>query len=455
MKANSKNSPKYACGDCGSGYATWLGQCGVCGGWNTIAPIVRPNNISGADKRVSVAPSVLSQVANGPSVRISSGLSEFDRALSGGIVMGSTTLIGGEPGIGKSTLALVVANSIGNANFRVLYVSGEESGAQVAGRASRMGLDSGAVDFLHAVELQEILGVVANYDLLIVDSIQAIYDGENTGMVGSVNQVRHCATTLNELAKANGICVLILGHVTKDGSIAGPKLLEHLVDAVFVLEGERSGQDRSIRCVKNRFGRVSEVGYFKMVNQGLVDEPDPSVAQLQDRLEGASGSVISAIRDGLRVRLVEIQALVVLNSREIPKRAFLGLSGQRCQVIVGLIEHFAKIRLDKFDIFVSLTGGVVSDDPGLDLGIATAIVSGVLGLALPQNVGVLGELGLTGEVRRVSGDAERITELQRHGFDRSIVPRLAEASRGARSVTTLNEALASLSLIKNKSSTNH
>ncbi len=384
---------------------------------------------------------------------MSSGSLEFDRALSGGIVPGSTILVGGEPGIGKSTLALASAAAIAKAGSAVLYVSAEESGEQVGARAKRLGLDGPKLDFVRTSELASILASFQDYDLVVVDSIQAIGDPELGGLGGSVSQVRHCAQAINEAAKSGTTAAMILSHVTKDGSLAGPKLLEHLVDAVFVIDGDRSSDARVIRCMKNRFGKVSEVGYLKMDSQGLLDEPDPGAAQLQDRLAGAPGSVVTAARDGNRVRLVEIQALVVANPREIPKRQFLGLSSQRCAVVIGLLEHFADVRLDKLDIFMSIAGGVNSDDPGLDLAIAAAIVSGAFRIAIGAEVALFGELGLTGELRKVRSDLERIEELRRHGFSSFVVPAKGgerPPTSGELNVRTLSEALARIGLTREK-----
>lgn len=450
MKARA--AAKFTCTSCGANHATWLGRCSACGEWNTIEVLRHFPAKSGLD---ALAPVVaLNGVGVASGERMSSGSVEFDRALSGGIVRGSTILVGGEPGIGKSTLALATASAIASSGSSVLYVSAEESGEQVAARASRLGLNAPKLDFVRTSELASILAVFQQYSLVVIDSIQAIGDPELGGLGGSVSQVRHCAQALNEAAKSSATAAMILSHVTKDGALAGPKLLEHLVDAVFVIDGDRSSEARVIRCMKNRFGKVSEVGYLKMDSEGLTDESDPGAAQLEDRLAGAPGSVVTAARDGNRVRLVEIQALVVTNPREVPKRQFLGLSSQRCAVVIGLVEHFANIRLDKLDIFMSIAGGVNSDDPGLDLAIAAAIVSGALRIPLAEGVTLFGELGLTGELRKVRGDEERIEELRRHGFSSFVVPaKGAERSRasGEHNVRTLSEALGFIGLTREKS----
>lgn len=447
MKA--KTAHKFACLECGSIQATWLGRCPSCGNWNTIELVNTIcetfGEVPGADPFEYDSASV---VANR---KVPTQFAEFDRALSGGVILGSTTLIGGEPGIGKSTLAMHLAASFAMGNMNVLYVSAEESVDQISQRASRLGVQVRGLEFLHTVELNDVLVRIGKYELVIVDSVQAIGDSNHAGLIGSVNQVRHCAQRLNEASKANAKTALLLSHVTKDGSIAGPKLLEHLVDSVFVIEGDRSGDSRAIRCLKNRFGKVSEVGYMRMGEHGLADEPDQSAVSLADRLLGASGSVVSATRDGNRIRLVEVQVLAVLNQREVPRRQYLGVSSQRCSVILGLIEHFAEIRLEKYDLFVSIAGGMSFDDPGLDVAIAIAIVSGVLRKPVSPILASFGELGLTGEIRKVRGANERIEELRRHGFLELLIPvseTQHKVGRDIKSMKTLNEVLQAAGLQK-------
>ncbi len=451
MKA--KSATKFECIECGAAQLGWLGQCPTCGSWNTIE-LVSILDIPRNEMSV-VVPSVAYDPASvlGNDL-VSTGLMEFDRALSGGLVLGSTTLIGGEPGIGKSTLALHIAASFVVHNYSVLYVSAEESVGQVQRRALRIGVGNGKLELYQSVELESVLSKLAHYDLVIVDSIQAIGDPNHTGLAGSVNQVRHCAQKLNELSKATGNTVVILSHVTKDGSIAGPKLLEHIVDSVFVLDGERSANARSIRCLKNRFGKVSEVGYLTMSAVGLIDEPDQADTYLVDRLGNAPGSVVSATRDGNRIRLVEVQVLAVRNQRDVPKRQFLGFSTQRCLVILGMIEHFANIRLDRYDIFVSIAGGVSFDDPGLDLAVAVAVVSGVLQQPIPTKLAIFGELGLTGEIRNVVGTKERIEEITRRGFVFASTLPIDSAStqNGSR---TLKDALQACGLVTKSDTHSH
>ncbi|MDA8116932.1 MAG: AAA family ATPase [Actinomycetota bacterium] len=438
-----RNDQKFACTACGARHATWLGRCGVCGEWNTIEALREPSGAAGAAPTATA----LTGVDASKVIRIPTSLEEVDRAMSGGLVAGSTVVIGGEPGIGKSTLALALAAHASRSGLRTLYVSAEESEGQLAERARRLGAGSAGLDVVMTAELAAVLAVLADYSLVVVDSIQALSDPELGGQAGSVNQIRHCAQALNISAKESGATAVILSHVTKDGSLAGPKVLEHLVDAVFVIEGERSDESRALRCLKNRFGKVSEVGFLRMGESGLQDEPDPGAAQLEDRLAGAAGSVMTAMRDGTRARLVEIQALVTPNAREVPKRQFLGLSSQRCSVIIGLIEHFAGVKLDRFDVFMSIAGGHASDDPGLDLAIAAAIVSSALQRPVPADAAVFGELGLTGEVRKVRGEAERSAELRRHGFGRFVAPTGGEGASARRTpVRTLAEALEAMGL---------
>ena len=441
----SKLARKFVCSDCAATHLSWLGRCPSCGSWNSIEEAVEVSDtfdMRFGGELVAYEPSALLE-----SRFIPSSFAEFDAALSGGVVLGSTILIGGEPGIGKSTLALQVAASFTRQGYVVLYVSAEESVAQIQSRAYRLGIGPGNLELLHGVELSDVIGKIEKFDLVVIDSVQAIGDSNHAGLIGSVNQVRHCAQRLNELAKALGKTIIMLSHVTKDGSIAGPKLLEHLVDTVLMVEGERGAQSRSVRCLKNRFGKVSEVGYLTMSEVGFADEPDPTELFVADRLVDAPGSVVSATRDGNRIRLVEVQVLAVPNTRDVPRRQFLGVNSQRCLVILGMIEHFGQIRLDKHDIFVSVAGGASFEDPGLDLAIAISVVSGVLRTPLPSKFACFGELGLTGEIRNVPGATERADELARRGFS-SVLSPISGSNTGGKTIKSLSSALEACGLKK-------
>ena len=377
---------------------------------------------------------------------------EVARAIDGGIIAGATLLIGGEPGIGKSTLALLLAKDSIDGGGRVLYVTGEESKEQVAARVVRCGVETDGLEVIATSSIEKVISTKAKYALVIVDSIQAIADGSIDSPPGSINQVRQCSSLLSAFARRTKTPVVILSHVTKDGSIAGPKQLEHLVDAVYVLEGERSGSSRALRSLKNRFGRVSEVGYLKMTSMGLSADHDFVVSALVDRRAGAYGSAVTAVRDGLRVRLVEVQTLVVPTGKDSPRRVFNGIASVRGGMIIGVLDHYIKLRSERFDIFVSVAGGISIDDPASDLAIAAAITSAITKLPIPKEVGLFGELGLTGEVRRASLALDRYSELSRHGFTTVVGPKPSdlddESVKGLVNVRTVHEALLASRLIK-------
>ncbi|MDA8027118.1 MAG: AAA family ATPase [Actinomycetota bacterium] len=437
-----KKTNSYICSVCDATFPTWMGQCSNCESWNMIVEV--------SDDFLDTSKTDFSQpieevVAGFDSPPVAISDTEVSRAIDGGIVAGSTLLIGGEPGIGKSTLALLLAKDTVESGGRVLYVTGEESKDQVAARVLRCGLETDGLEVIATSSIEKVVSTKAKYDLLIVDSIQAMADGSIDSPPGSINQVRQCSSLLSTFARRSKTPVVILSHVTKDGSIAGPKQLEHLVDAVYVIEGERSGTSRSLRSLKNRFGRVSEVGYLKMTPSGLTADHDFVVSALMDRRVGAYGSAVTAVRDGLRVRLVEIQTLVVPTGKESPRRIFNGIASVRGGMIIGVLDHYIKLRSERFDIFVSVAGGISIDDPASDLAVAAAITSAITKHPIPKEVGLFGEVGLTGEVRRVSLAYERYSELLRHGFSTVVGPKPgnleAEADRGLINVRTVSEAL--------------
>jgi DNA repair protein RadA/Sms len=356
--------------------------------------------------------------------RIASGLGEFDRVLGGGIVPGSMVLIGGEPGIGKSTLLLQVAQLLGRSGGAVLYVSGEESERQIKLRGERLGIAGGGLFLMGETSLERVLEEVETLRpaTLIVDSVQTIYSARFPSAPGSISQIREVATQLLFLAKGRGITTFLIGHVTKDGALAGPKSLEHIVDTVLYFEGERRQHYRIVRAVKNRFGAISELGVFEMTGAGLVPVPNPSALFLSERHEGAPGSAVVATIEGSRPVLVEVQALVSPTSFGTPRRMSLGIDANRVTLLLAVLEKRVGLELLGDDVFVSVAGGLEVDEPGSDLGVAAAIASSLRGRPLPARTVVFGEVGLGGEVRSSGQSALRIREAAQMGFERCILP---------------------------------
>jgi len=377
---------------------------------------------------------ILSQVKHIESDRLKSGYGEFDRVVGGGIVPGSVTLLAGDPGIGKSTLLLHVLSKIGG-----LYVAGEESTQQVKLRANRLGIDGANIQILADTNLESIVENVStlketHLKLVIVDSIQTLSSDELDGTAGSVGQIRYCAEQLTAYAKRHHIAVIIIGHVTKEGTIAGPKILEHMVDAVLYLEGERFAAARILRTLKNRFGAVEEVGIFEMVESGLIEITDPSELFLKDRVKNVPGSVITVILEGTRPLLVEIQALVVPTQLAIPRRVGSGFDYNRLQLLVAILQKRLNIPLGTFDIFINVSGGLKVNEPAVDLAVAMAIVSSFKNKSIDPKSVVFGEVGLLGEVRTTASEERRIKEAKRLGFTTVVSPKTATNIRSAANV---------------------
>jgi DNA repair protein RadA/Sms len=452
-----KPSAVYRCQACGFQAGKWYGRCPDCGEFNTVveerSATTRPGG-GGFSRRlrgggIPVTPPVrLAEVSPGGALRVKTGIAELDRVLGGGVVAGSLVLIGGDPGIGKSTLLLQASRALAGAVGPVLYVSGEESAAQVKLRADRLGLAGAdlyllAETALEAVEAQvEALGPRA----LIVDSIQTVYLSDLESAPGSVSQVRECGGRLMALAKSRGIAVFLVGHVTKEGALAGPRVLEHLVDTVLYFEGERHATYRVLRAVKNRFGSTNEIGVFEMTDRGLVEVANPSALFLAERPRGAPGSVIVAALEGTRPLLLELQALVTVAPFGTPRRTVLGADYNRVCLLLAILEKRAGFPLQNQDVFVNVAGGARCQEPAADLGIALAAASSYAERALPPDVIVLGEVGLTGEVRAVGGLEARLREAAALGFGVALVPRsgLVAGARYPLTVTgveTLDEAI--------------
>jgi DNA repair protein RadA/Sms len=433
---------RYVCGTCGASSLRWEGQCRSCGEWNTLVETVVEARSSSAKKgRAPVAaPAVtpLSEIATAEVDRVVLGIREVDRVLGGGLVPGSLVLLGGEPGIGKSTLVLAISGAIANSvpDARVLYASGEESASQLRLRAARLGLASGSaagtIDVLPETSVGRIVAAAesTNPQLLIVDSIQTLTDDDLEGPAGSVGQVRTSAARLQAFAKENGVPVILVGHVTKDGTLAGPKTLEHIVDVVLTLEGERFSGLRLLRSSKNRFGSTEEVGVFEMAADGLAEVADPGSAFLETESLGAPGVAVAATLEGSRPLLVEVQALVTPALHGSPRRTVSGLDTQRLALLIAVLGRRAGMNLASHDVYASVVGGLSVQEPAIDLPLAVALASALRDKPIVPGTVLCGEIGLTGELRPVNGLERRLREAQRLGFERAIVPQRAER-RGA------------------------
>lgn len=420
----------FLCQACGHESTRWLGKCPGCQGWNTFAEervAARPAEES---PRSLVAPSgvamLLKDVTGASEARYQTGMAEFDRVLGGGIVVGSVTLIAGDPGIGKSTIALQAACLLSARGLKVLYVSGEESAAQTKMRADRiLKAPSDSLFIVNQTDLNlviEQVGVVAP-QVVVIDSVQVIYQSGLGSAPGSVTQVRECASILTQLAKSRGIAMFLIGHVTKDGSIAGPRVLEHVVDTVLHFEGERYSAYRVLRAVKNRFGSTNELGVFEMTAGGLAEVTNPSEIFLSERSRGASGSVVVPILEGTRPFLVEVQGLAARSAFGMVRQKAQGFDANRLALLVAVLEKRAGIRLEDQDIFLNVVGGVNVEDPAADLAVALALASSFLDKPVPADTAVLGEVGLSAEVRSVAHLVPRLNEAEKLGFKRCLVPK--------------------------------
>jgi len=413
----------HACSRCGHQSAKWLGRCPECGAWGTfIEEAAAPSRAAPA--RPPAAPRPLAEIAVSAAQRCPTGLGELDRVLGGGLVAGSVVLVGGEPGIGKSTLLLQAASRLAAAGRGVLYVSGEESAAQIRLRGDRLGAESERLLVAAEIDVDAIVesARAVGPDLLVVDSIQAVRCADLGSLPGSVAQVRDSATRFVELAKGAGPAVLLVGHVTKDGSIAGPRTLEHVVDTVLQFEGDRHHAHRILRALKNRFGPADELGVFRMGERGLVEVPNPSEILLGERAAGAPGSAVLAAMEGSRPLLVEIQALIGQRAQGPPRRTALGLDPNRLAMVLAVLQRRAGLALSEREVFVNVTGGLSVAEPASDLAVAAALASSARGRPLPARWVVLGEIGLTGELRAVSRAEARLREAARLGFEAAVLP---------------------------------
>ena len=424
----AKPKSVYRCTECGHEHPKWVGRCESCGEWNAVAeePVVgRSGGRSGGRKggavRLSASPPArLRDISSESLQRWRTGLNEFDFVLGGGIVPGSMTLIGGEPGIGKSTLLLQAAARLEAAGRTVLYASGEESPDQLRLRADRLVEDAGPVHVLGETRLEAIIDAVTavGAEVVVIDSIQTVYTDTLESAPGNVGQVRECSGQLMRFAKESGTSVIVVGHVTKGGGIAGPKTLEHIVDTVLYFEGEATLDYRLLRTTKNRFGSVDELGVFSMTESGLVAVPNPSAVFLAARAQGISGSAVTALMEGTRPVLVEVQALASKSGYGTPQRVATGLDPRRLAVLLAVLERRAQTSFADLDVFVQVTAGVRLNEPGADLAIAAALLTSLYNRPAPADVIFLGEIGLGGEIRPSGAIERRIAEAVRLGFNR-------------------------------------
>lgn len=422
----AKSKVVFYCTQCGNESPKWQGRCPSCGQWNTMQEHIEKPNASGLRSAVgqSRVPVRLNEVDTNQEIRFSTGIGELNRVLGGGAVEGSLVLVGGAPGIGKSTLLLQICKSLCTER-KVLYVSGEESEKQLKMRAARIGVTAEDLYILSETRLSDILESVDNLspDILIVDSIQTLYNEASDATPGSVSQVKECTISLMQLSKAQGITVFVVGHINKDGAIAGPKVLEHMVDCVLYFEGDSNSSYRLLRAAKNRFGSTNEIGVFEMNDTGLIEVPNPSQMLLQGRPQGASGTCVACVMEGTRPVLAEVQALVTKTSFNVPRRTADGFDFNRAALLLAVAEKRAMLKLSAFDAYINVIGGLCLDEPGADLPVALAVASSYRDKPVPDDLVAIGEIGLTGEIRTVSHMNQRLIEIYRQGFTKCVIPK--------------------------------
>ncbi len=420
-----KAKTSFCCTACGNETPQWYGRCPACGAWGTVEEYRQPAQEAPIGKSGEArAPKKLSQIAGGDEIRFSTGMGELDRVLGGGAVLGSLVLISGAPGIGKSTLLLQICGEL--CRFRsVLYISGEESEKQLKMRALRLGLCSDSLMVLSETNLTQVIATAQKEkpDILIVDSIQTLYLEENSSAPGSISQVKDCTMALLHLSKSSGITVFVVGHVNKDGAIAGPKVLEHMVDCVLYFEGDRNTSYRLLRAAKNRFGSTNEIGVFEMNDSGLMEVPNPSEMLLAGRPIGTPGTCVACAMEGSRPVLAEVQALVTRSSFQVPRRTTNGFDYNRANLLMAVVEKRGGIKLGLCDAYLNVIGGLYLEEPASDLPVVLAIASSYLDRPIAQDLCAIGEVGLTGEIRAVSNLPQRLMELKRLGFTKCILPR--------------------------------
>ena len=424
----AKAKTVFYCTNCGNESPKWQGRCSACGAWNTMEEHIEKPAAPGRTKTSNVGKNrqaqKLCELSSGDEIRFSTGMGELDRVLGGGAVAGSLVLVGGAPGIGKSTLLLQICNSLCSGR-RVLYVSGEESESQIKMRATRLGVAPESLYVLSETMLSNTVDAVNELkpDILIVDSIQTLYNEDNDSSPGSVSQVKDCTMTMMQLSKSDGITVFVVGHINKDGNIAGPKVLEHMVDCVLYFEGDPNTSYRLLRAAKNRFGSTNEIGVFEMMDRGLVEVPNPSQMLLAGRPEGAPGTCVACVMEGTRPVLAEVQALVAKTNFNVPRRTADGFDFNRAALLLAVAEKRGGMKLSAFDAYINVIGGLKLEEPGADLPVILAVASSYRDIPIADDVVAIGEVGLTGEIRSVSQLNQRLQEVSRLGFKKCIIPK--------------------------------
>ena len=420
----AKNKTIFVCSECGNESSKWLGKCPACQAWNSFyeQKIVETKNKEIKDKTRSI-PQKLNSYEAKETLRINTGFNELNRVLGGGLVKGSLVLLGGEPGIGKSTLILQICDKI-KGDGKVLYVSGEESAEQIKLRADRLNINNEDILFLGETDIDLVNEAIININpkLVIIDSIQTMYSDEITAAAGSVSQVREITSQVMRVCKSKGITTIIIGHVTKDGNIAGPRVLEHMVDTVLYLEGERYFSYRILRGVKNRFGSTNEIGMFEMKEEGMCEITNPSDILISERDDNPAGSCIVSSMEGTRPILVELQALTSQTVFGYPKRTANGIDFNRLSLLIAVLEKKAGLNLGSQDVYLNVVGGLKINEPSIDLGIMMATASSFKNIPIPKDMIIIGEVGLTGEVRRINLIEKRIKEAEKLGFKSCIIP---------------------------------
>ena len=418
----------FYCTECGNETAKWAGKCPACGAWNTI--VEQPERPKGTGKGASVRVGMtrrracpVTDLTADEEIRFPTGMGELDRVLGGGAVKGSLVLVGGAPGIGKSTLMLQICDNL--CRFaKVLYVSGEESERQIKLRAERLSVRGEGLYLLSETNLEDVIESVNELqpDILIVDSIQTLYNGDLTTAPGSVGQVKDCTMALMQLAKGQGITVFVIGHVNKEGSIAGPKVLEHMVDCVLYFEGEQNLAYRILRAAKNRFGATNEIGVFEMADTGLSEVPNPSEMLLSGRPEDTPGTCVTCVMEGVRPVLAEVQALLTPTSFNVPRRTSNGFDFNRANMLLAVLEKRGGLLVNSCDAYINVIGGLSLDEPAADLAMVMALASSFRDKPVPNDLVAIGEVGLTGELRAVNGLGQRLSEVRRIGFTKCLIP---------------------------------
>ncbi len=424
----------YVCSSCGAEFPKWSGKCQSCGEWNTLEEDVievqssksssksSKATIGGVDRSDKIMP--IGSIISDNEIRYNTGVSELDRVLGGGLVKGSLVLLSGEPGIGKSTMLLQICNTLGE-NYTILYVSGEESAGQIKLRADRLGVNSPNLYLLALTEAQTICNTIMSYkpDVVIIDSVQTMYISDISSSAGSLTQVRECTNMFMHLAKDMDIPIFLVGHVNKDGAIAGPKVMEHIVDTVLFFEGDRNFSYRVLRAVKNRFGSTNEIGVFEMSDKGLNEVTNPSQMLLAERPKGVSGCCVSCVMEGSRPIMAEVQALVTKSSFSSPRRMATGFDFSRTSIILAVLEKRGGLFFGTLDVYINIVGGFRLDEPAADLPVALALYSGLVDTQINEKLCAFGEIGLGGEVRSVQHIEQRIAEAERMGFEKCIIPK--------------------------------